>query len=264
MASETTQNQSENTETESNTTNETTSDEHEDNVRADTTDQSPNDRAVVPADAYKPNTNTQSGDDKQGTRGAMRDHIDTSAGSTALSRTDAWVQEHSREPHNDGRSHTRTYFDHREVNEKYPGGQQHRDHENKRSWATLAKWQDGVQSDKSRASQNWWADKQRWIDTFTNRMAATQHHQQRCEYIMKEIDLTNYKPDRIPVELLIIGIISLLIDNEITDFENRALKRGHTETLLKDLDASVSDYINVRSKLKERDADLLFGDQQDE
>jgi len=232
------------------------SDEDGDTVRADTDEGAPEQHAVVPASAYK--EAPDSGGEEQAPREAMANHIDTGVGSTALTSTEGWVTTHSREPHNDGRSHTRTYFDPNDVGEQYPGGQKHRDADERRSWATLATWQDGVQSDQSRGAQNWWADKQRWIDVFADQMGAGQYHHDQCQYVLKHIDLEDYQPDRIPVELIIIGILSLLIDNDIDDFEDRALKRANTEELIQDIDASVSDYQTVRRKLKDRDSELLF------
>ena len=215
-------------------------------------------QAIIPADAYK---TAPVSEPELAPREAVDQHVDTQAGSTALSGTEAWVQTNSRDPHNDGRSHTRTYFNANDVTERFPGGQQHRDPSDRRSWATLAQWQDGVQSDISRGSQNWWADKKRWVNTFAGKMGATEYHEQRCQHVIDEMELTDYQPDRIPAELLIIAVLSLLIDHDIDNpdnFDNRALKRGETEQLLSDIDASVTDYQNARSKIQQRDGDILF------
>ena len=216
------------------------------------------DEYVAPADEYK---RDRPGPRETAPREALHSHVNTQGGSTALSGTEAWVQENSREPHNDGRSPTRTYFNPNDTAETFPGGQKHRAPEDRRSWGTLAQWQDGVQSDISRGSQNWWADKQRWVDIFGDQMGATEYHMDRCKDVLENIEISEYQPDRIPAELIIIGILSLLIDDDITDpsnFGNRALKRGNTEQLLADIDASVADYQSARSKLQQRDGDLIF------
>ena len=222
---------------------------------------------VTPREAYG---DTQSGGTGPGVREqesapktAVDSHIDTGVGSTALTATEGWVQTHSREPQNDGRSPTRTYFDPNDVAGRYPGGQRHRDPSERRSWQTLAQWQDGVQSDISRGAQNWWADKKRWVDMFADQMGATEYHADRCHDILEDLDVSAYQPDRIPAELIIVGILSLLIDHDISDpdnFDSRALKRGRTEALLNDLDVDVSAYESVRSKLRQRDGDVIFGD----
>lgn len=222
---------------------------------------------VTPREAY---TSRSSGPTEPGARErestpktAVNSHIHTGVGSTALTATEGWVQTHSREPQNDGRSPTRTYFDPNDVAGRYPGGQQHRDPSERRSWQKLAQWQDGVQSDISRGAQNWWADKKRWVDMFADQMGATEYHADRCHAILEELDVSEYQPDRIPAELIIVGILSLLIDHDISDpdnFDNRALKRGRTEALLDDLEVDVSAYESVRSKLRQRDGEIIFGD----
>lgn len=191
-------------------------------------------------------------------RDATRAHIDDGLGSAAMSSTDDWVRANHRPPDHDGRSPTRTYFDPRDVSGKYPPWQSGRDKEDRRSWRTLANWQDGVQSDISRSGQNWWADKQRWVDTFAGKLYANDHHVDRCKHILEHLDATPYQSAHIPMELVIIGVLSLLIDADIDDFDNRTLAREHTKGLLADLDASVGDYENVRRLLRENDSELLF------
>ena len=238
--------------------------EQERDSQAQATTSDPGERTVVPRDAYGRGADTaESGQAGPAPRGVLESHVDTGVGSTALTATEGWVQTNSREPQNDGRSPTRTYFDPNDVAGRYPGGQQHRDPSERRSWQTLAQWQDGVQSDISRGAQNWWADKKRWVDMFADQMGATEYHAERCHHILADLDVSDYQPDRIPAELIIVGILSLLIDHDISDpenFSNRALKRGRTEALLDDLDVDVRAYESVRSKLRQRDGDIIFGD----
>lgn len=184
--------------------------------------------------------------------------VDDESGSGALSSTDDWVRANHSPHANDGRSPTRTYFDPRDVRGKYPAGQQHRKQRNKRSWRSLANWQDGVQSDISRGGQNWWADKQRWADIFADQLHASTHHEQRCKEILEKITMKPYQSAGIDTEVVIVGILSLLIDSDITDFENRTLARDGTKDLLDDLESDVSEFESVRKKLKKHDKDIIF------
>lgn len=191
---------------------------------------------------------------------AVRASIDDGQGAAAMSSTEDWVRANHQPLDHDGRSPTRTYFDPRDVREQYPGGQKHRDPEDRRSWSILAGWQDGVQSDVSRGGQNWWADKQRWVDTFADQIGATSHHQDRCKYILKEMDITPYQSGHVEIEVLIVCILSLLVDNQINDFTNRTLARDGTKELLDDLNSDVNEYEHVRSQIKKNDSDLIFPD----
>lgn len=192
---------------------------------------------------------------------ALQEYIDSEAGSGAFSSTEDWVRGHSRPHENDGRSPTNTYFDIRDVSGQYPPWQKHRKERNKRSWATIAGWQDGVQSDISRGGQNWQADKTRWVETFATLMGATEYHEERTKHVLSRLDMGPYQSRRLPTELVIVGILSLFIDADIDDFEQRALVRADTRDLLDDLECDVNDYELVRSQLRQEDGDLLFPDE---
>lgn len=188
---------------------------------------------------------------------AVEAFVNSGPSSGAYSDSEDWVRENSRKSQNDGRSPTRTTFYASDA-EQFGPGQKHRDPEDRRSWGTLAKWQDGVGSDISRGSQNWWADKQRWAETFGDVMGASGYHIQRTKQILEEIDMTPYRSARTSTEVLIVGILSLLVDSDINDFDNRALNRDGTQDLLDALGATVTDYENTRKLLRKRDKDLLF------
>jgi hypothetical protein len=113
-------------------------------------------------------------------------------------------------------------------------------------------------SDISRGSQNWSADKTRWIDTFATQMGATQRHEERTERAMEQLDLNKYSARHIPVEHIIVGVLSLYIDEEITSFDNRALERDGVRALIEDLECSISEYESIRSLLRTEDGDILF------
>lgn len=189
---------------------------------------------------------------------AVEAYIDNRKGSGAMSNEEDWVRAHHQPIEHDGRSPTRTYFNAGDVKERFPGGQKHRDPDDRRSWKTLSNWQEGVQSDISRGGQNWWADKQRWVDTFAEHVGATPHHRERCKYILKKMNIQPYQSSHTTIEVVIVGILSLLVDSDITDFENRALLRDGTKQLLDDLDSDVGEYEDVRKKLRKNQSDLLF------
>jgi len=188
---------------------------------------------------------------------AVEEFVDTESGSGSLSATEDWIRSNSSPEENDGRSPTRTYFDPNDIPAQFPS-QKDRDYEDKRSWRTLANWQDGMRSDISRGSQNWWADKQRWVETFADQLHGTSHHIEQTKRVLKEIDMTPYQSAGITTEVLIVAIISLYIDTDITDFDNRTLVRDGTKELLDDLDSDVSEYETTRTKLRKNDKELLF------
>lgn len=189
----------------------------------------------------------------------LEKHVNSGSSSGAYTNVEDWVRENAREPSNDGRSPTRTMFFSWES-DTYGPGQKHRDPSDRRSWRQLANWQDGVGSDVSRGSQNWWADKQRWTDTFADIVGATQFHREQTKYVLERIDMTPYRSAHHPAEAVILGILSLLIDSDITNFNNRTLAREGTKDLLDDLELTVEDYEDVRSLLRKNDKDLIFPD----
>lgn len=198
---------------------------------------------------------------------ALEAAVDTGPGTGAFTTTEDWVRANHQPIDHDGRSPTRTYFNATDAPGRYPAWQQGRDEADKRPWSTLANWQDGVQSDQSRGAQNWWADKQRWVDTFGTVMGATEYHTTEAKRVLAALStepadansrMTTYQSARIPIEGVIIGILSLLIDADVDDFSNRTLARDGVESLLDDLEIDVSEYEHVRSLLRQRDADILF------
>lgn len=199
---------------------------------------------------------------------AVDAHIDSGPGSGAFSPTEDWVRGHSRPEEHDGRAPTRTYFSARDADDHYPPWQHGRDKDDKRSWRTLEGWQDGVQSDISRGGQNWWADKQRWVDTFGDILGATDYQEQEAKRVLEALSttrpgtdntrMTTYQSARVPTEGIIVGILSLLIDADIVDFEHRTLARSGVRDLLTDLEMEVSDYEHIRSMLRQKDADIIF------
>lgn len=191
---------------------------------------------------------------------AQEHHLDNGPGAGAYSSKEDWARENARAHPNDGRSPTRTFFRPIDAPGKYPDWQRERSEANKRSWATLAGWQDGVQSDISRGSQNWQADKERWVQTFGRRLGATTYHIEATIDALDRIDLAIYSARHIPVEHVILGILSLYIDRDIRDFDNRTLKRDGAKALLSDLDCTVGGFEQVRSLLRSEHSHILFND----
>lgn len=191
--------------------------------------------------------------------------LDTSGGSGSLSSEDAWAQAHSRRAPNDGRSHTRTTFYARDTDTVGPG-QAHRDPEDRRSWKELAKWNDGMFSDRSRGNQNYWADNQRWIEIIGDRIGATELHRDETRYVLESISFDPYRAAHIRSETLILAIMSVFVDREIeirpdespTEAMNRrAFNRDATEQLLEDLDITRTDVVEARRMVLDRDAEYF-------
>jgi len=195
--------------------------------------------------------------------GAVFSYVDGSNGAGSMTPTEDWVRANSREPSNDGRSPTNTYFDSRDTDSDVPPWQQHRDPEDQRDWETLAHWQDGAHSDISRGGQNWRADKRRWVQTFGRTMNANEYHIERALYIAERIEINTYTCRNssnltITTELVLLCVLSLLIDADIESFDQRAYVRDGTQQLLSDIEAGVNEYERVRSLLRQEDGELLF------
>lgn len=200
---------------------------------------------------------------------AVASAVDAGPGTGAYSASEDWVRANHRPVEHDGRAHTRTYFNARDAPGHFPDWQRDRDPDDRRSWAKIAQWQDGAQSDRSRGAQNWWADKQRWVDTFGETIGATEYHRDEAKRVLAELSLepgdddetsrmTTYQSARVPIEGVIMGILSLLVDADINNFESRTLKRDGVRDLLEDLEMDVSEYEHIRSLLRQNDADVLF------
>jgi hypothetical protein len=204
-----------------------------DNTGNDSTD---NPLAIVPTDELIDRISQQ--------------RTDNSSGHGSRTRKTDWSINHDRSPSNDGRSHTRTTFYADTVDSRGPG-QKHRDPENRRSWESLAKWNDGVQSDKSRGSQNWNADKYRWVETFAGHVDASKTQCDRTHYIMNTISLRPFQAAHIQTEAVILGALSLALNRDVRDIEHRAVKRDTFQELMDDLDVDRSDLVDIRNKIRD-------------
>lgn len=194
---------------------------------------------------------------------AVVDQLDRGPGSSVHSTEQDWARSNSGPEANDGRSLTRTTFYTNDTERNGPG-QNHRDREDQVSWAKLAKWNDGVQSDKSRGSQNWSADIKRWIDAITDRLEATTHQRNRTQYVVNRLDLGRYCYGRHMTEHVILAVTTLIIDQEIGDWANRALGRDVTKQLAVDLELTdskedaPSSLMDIRRQLREWNSELVF------
>jgi len=196
---------------------------------------------------------------------AVRALIDRGAGTGAYSGSEDWVRANSRPESNDGRSPTRTTFYPDDVSTRGPG-QAHRDQSDRRSWRSLASWNDGVQSDISRGTQNWEADKQRWIDTITSQLATTSYQRDRVAYLLDTIDYRPYQSGQYPVEHVILALTTLVLDQSVSDWDHRALNRDDVLQLAQDFDVGASrddvvdTLMDIRRLLKTKDGDVIFSD----
>lgn len=178
-----------------------------------------------------------------------RNRTDMTSGHGSRTRQTDWSVQEQRNPSNDGRSHTRTTFYADTVESRGPG-QKHRDPQNRRSWESLAKWNDGVQSDKSRGSQNWEADKYRWVETFAGQVDATDTQRERTHFIINNISLTPFQAAHIQTEAVILGALSLALNRDVRDIEYRAVNREPFQALMDDLDVDRSDLVDIRTKIR--------------
>ncbi len=195
---------------------------------------------------------------------ALADYVDVGSGAGSMTAQEDWVRSESKDPTNDGRSPTNTYFNPDDVDGQVPPWQHDRKQRNQRSWRDMATIQDGAHNKvNSRGGQNWHADKRRWVQMYGRKMGATDFHIERALDIVDHLDLNQYKyhnsdTTHITAQLVLLCMVSLLIDADINSFDQRALTRDGTTELLDILDADVSEYEKVRSLLRQKDSELLF------
>jgi hypothetical protein len=185
---------------------------------------------------------------------------DIRAGHGAQSQQEDWVRENGAPETNDGRSITRTTFYPGDADQQGPG-QAHRDPADRTDWQRLATINDGAYAkDRSRGAQNFRADKRRWLQTIANQIGATDHQHDRARWVLERMDFGPYQGARYPVEMVALGILSLLIDMEARSLETRAIEREEVTMILEDLEHDRRDLIDVRNKLREHDMNLLRGE----
>lgn len=150
-------------------------------------------------------------------RAESNESLDRQKGSGSLTREEGWVAETEIEGMNDGRYDTRTTFYSWEAEGDGPP-QKERDPSDRRSWSDLAKWNDGMW-EPDRSVQNFDADVRRWTQTFCNYLDLPSYQYDRVQYVMNDVDLTEFRPNGFSAEKVILGVISLVVDTE-TDEED--------------------------------------------
>lgn len=186
--------------------------------------------------------------------------LDATAGHGPQSSAEDWVRANHGPVSHDGRALTNTTFYPDDVETRGPG-QSHRDHDETRTWDDLAGWQDGMYSDVSRGGQNWEADKQRWLETFAGHLECTDYQRERAEWILEHLNMEPFMGARLPVEAVILGVLSLTIDAEAREFSKRAVERELFQDLMDDLDLDRGDIVQVRRQVHEHEDDLLDPDE---
>lgn len=193
--------------------------------------------------------------------------IDDRAGHGAQSVTEDWVRANHGPISHDGRSVTRTTFYYWEA-EKIGPGQAHRKPENVRTWARLASWNDG-EGASERSTQNFDADKRRWIETFGGQLECTSYQVERAKWIIERLDLSPFQGAHIPVENVILGVLSLLMDAdvpkrlpagdnaEVNVEDVRAVGRPMMQELMANLGMDRRDLKQIRQMLHKNASDLL-------
>lgn len=182
--------------------------------------------------------------------------LDQRSGNGPQSSSEDWVRANHGPISHDGRASTRTTFYPEDVSTKHPG-QAHREQGERRSWSDLAKWNDGMYSDISRGGKNFEADKKRWLATFAGHLECSEYHRDRASYLLGELDMGPFMGARIPVECVILGVLSMVIDADVEIFENRAIERDVMQTLLDDLELDRRALVRTRHHLR-RNTDGLF------
>lgn len=183
--------------------------------------------------------------------------IDDRAGHGALSSTEDWVRNNDRPASNDGRSTTETTF-YDDTYTKGPG-QKHRPRHKRKSWQDLAIVNDGAYAiDESRGGQNFAADKKRWVQTFASKLQATPYQTEHAEYVIERMEMGPYQGARMSSEIVILGVLSLLIDADVEQMEDRAVERAAMGDLLADLECARPDLTQARRLIHRNDFELLF------
>lgn len=185
--------------------------------------------------------------------------LDSGSGHGSQTSSEDWVRANQRSGSHDGRASTRTTFYPEDASTKGPG-QAHRPPSERRSWGDLAKWNDGMYSDISRGGKNFEADKRRWLDTFAGHLECGQYHRARTQHILENMDMGPFMGARIPVECVILGVLSLVIDRDVDEFNKRAIEREEMQQLLDDLELGRRELVRTRHHLRRNTSDLLEPD----
>lgn len=186
--------------------------------------------------------------------------IDRQGGSGSLDATVAWSQaQHSSYQYaNDGRSETRTtlYWDGQEsespAQRSRDRHQLHRDPDDRRSWETLAKWNDGVGS-PTRKADNRSNDLKRWCQILCSKIDCNNYQYERTHAIVSSLSLESF--GSISTEAVILGAISLVVDADTdSDPDNWTpddwiIYRDTFEQLMDDIGMSRDQLWSVRRRV---------------
>lgn len=182
--------------------------------------------------------------------------VSRKTGDGSLSRTEGWTDQVSQEhlTPNDGRYDTRTTFYYSGTGPSRDRHQLHRDPEDRRSWSTLAKWNDGV-GEPDRNDQNNKADVFRWVQTFTGFLELPSYQRNRVHYVIDNLELSEFNP--FPTEEVIVGAISLVVDaeedaeQEDWDVDDWIIYRDDFSQLMDDLEMSQSNLWTIRRMVQQ-------------
>lgn len=183
-----------------------------------------------------------------------------SPGAGSLTKTEAWVASTERAGPHDGRAKTRTTFYGSDVATDGPS-QRTRDRSDRRTWERLAMINDGLGSTE-RDMENFQADVRRWVQTFADRLECTDHQTERTQFIIDNLALEDLKQYRFPVEHIILGTISLVVDADITadpeswDINEWIIYDDTFEMLMNDMGLERDDLWTIRKLVHDR-ADSL-------
>lgn len=185
------------------------------------------------------------------------DSLDRGPGSGSLDTSEAFASEMAQERRmsNDGRSETRTTFyfdDPADPRNNRTEHQKHRDPTDRRSWQTLAQWNDGVGTVR-RDRNNFDADVRRWVETFGSATNCTEQEIFRATFVAEHVDMETF--GQIPAEHIIAGILSLVVDSERDhdidefEFDDWYVRSDEFQGLMDDLDLEYDRLWLVRDRL---------------
>jgi len=167
--------------------------------------------------------------------------LDRGPGSGSLTWAEAMQDSTARRSPNDGRGATRTTF-YSDSDTSPPNID--------RTWEELAALNDDMYH-PDRGKQNHQSDKDRIIEIFTSNLECTSYQRDRVAWIIEDLGNLRDLLPTVSIEEIVLGTISLVVDEETSDFDNWIVRRGTFRTLMEDLDMKVDKLWTIRRKVRE-------------
>ena len=124
-------------------------------------------------------------------------------------------------------------------------------------WEWLEDLNNG-RGDSDRRAQRHADGIRRDTDVICDRLGATEYQQERAEYLLNEIDIEDELLPSGPIEIAILGVVSVVIDEDRTRYGRGAntnvvsvLRDDRFDELLEDFGVQISRVYDVRRRLRE-------------